>query len=1084
VLGEDDSTRRWCQEARTLLRLARTVAPHEDDEGLVEAESVDTSDAALLLKKSFQLRFAADPDGASKAQSARLSVIRSRFSNTYSGHADKGRLKLIQVVFSDMVKAMQEEQRECALRHDLITKLQALAPAKASGAALVAGATEADTTTLKSRRDAMTEALERASSLDALNAEQASLEAVARERDAVELKVEARTQQAERITAEAALLKAAPEAPAGSLVAQHEAVAEQLEPPLSDEALVKAEAALVKLRSDWELVEAEAKALQEMRAVFAEEARVLRQEVEALGRQLGQKQKTLTESLQLIITGIATAVTWLDVAAGRVQTEKFPAELGRQKAAVIDVIPGLTGTGNQQVAAKANSYLLEELERLIEAAAQLPTPDHVAKENAKTVNKALDDTRKLLKAGSAAKTKQAVPEVKRCSGLIDAWRASAGATGIVLGQRKALVEKGLKPANPTGADPAFALDLDALRKRATGRLVEPLVEVNIAEAEKQAGLFKALWKKATDDAAAAARVATAVITLDTELANVSDAARPAAQTELAKAKAVADQRLLLAGTDRDMPQTAKVHLALVARMQEIAAEGSFAGTPKAPFADLDEGVRELAFTVCGPALITGMDKKAKEALSAVLVSDGPAIQLLAEGPLGGNPKVFAKVLAGCGAGGLAALARALDGEGGKGARAALEGLVDKAGLGGNPELISRLLGEPPKTGDSPEISLAKQQAQARNAAGLKSLAENFSGEEGRAAMSALMVEGGLAASDGALASLMQEGGFAGDGAKLRAFADAFVGDAEGLKRIVSTAGVAEHPAVLGPLAKRAGAPGVKSIATAFDKPEDCARLKGLLDGGGMGGDTSLPGKRHEHPDTLTKVFVDGLGGKGEKLKAYAKAFGGPDGPADSKRMLDGFNEYGDVHKDHRQPGKGIALLLGGQQLKGTPDQRITKLATQFVPKIKAIPEGPQRNRAIRMAPHMGVDQAQEGWKPKSPAMGAQDIDRVTASVLKRHQPEKFDLSKVNDVQSMFAPGTDVGDLFDQAMAAITADRDDKQTVNVTARPPPTVIAVEVGFLDDRTVNHFGPRQPVGAPHPQETPLFTRSEIENIFKAIK
>ncbi|MGS0758952.1 hypothetical protein ACVBEH_31845, partial [Roseateles sp. GG27B] len=77
---------------------------------------------------------------------------------------------------------------------------------------------------------------------------------------------------------------------------------------------------------------------------------------------------------------------------------------------------------------------------------------------------------------------------------------------------------------------------------------------------------------------------------------------------------------------------------------------------------------------------------------------------------------------------------------------------------------------------------------------------------------------------------------------------------------------AEHPTVLGPLAKRAGAPGVKSIATAFDKPEDCARLKGLLDGGGMGGDTSLPGKQHEHPDTLTKVFVDGLEGKGEKLK--------------------------------------------------------------------------------------------------------------------------------------------------------------------------------------------------------------------------
>ncbi|MGS0754439.1 hypothetical protein ACVBEH_06750 [Roseateles sp. GG27B] len=209
MLEEDDSIRKWCQEARALLKLARAEAPHDDDEGLVEAESDDTSDAALLLKKSFQLRFAKDPDGASKSQSARLSAIRSRFSNTYSGHADKDRLKLIQVVFSDMVKAIQEEQRECALRHDLATKLAALAPAKTSGAALVAGATEADTTTLKSLRDAMSEALERADSLDALNAEQASLAAVARERDAVALKVEARTKQAERIETEAALLKAA-----------------------------------------------------------------------------------------------------------------------------------------------------------------------------------------------------------------------------------------------------------------------------------------------------------------------------------------------------------------------------------------------------------------------------------------------------------------------------------------------------------------------------------------------------------------------------------------------------------------------------------------------------------------------------------------------------------------------------------------------------------------------------------------------------------------------------------------------------------------------------------------------------------
>ncbi|MGS0754436.1 hypothetical protein ACVBEH_06735 [Roseateles sp. GG27B] len=173
-----------------------------------------------------------------------------------------------------------------------------------------------------------------------------------------------------------------------------------------------------------------------------------------------------------------------------------------------------------------------------------------------------------------------------------------------------------------------------------------------------------------------------------------------------------------------------MHLALVARMQEVAAEGSFADTPQVPFADIAEGARALAFDLCGPALIIGLDKPAKEALSAVLVSDGPAIRLLAEGPLGGNPKIFATVLSRCGAAGLADLARALDGAA-DGARASLEGLVDKAGLGGNPELISRLLGDAPEPGDSPTVTLTKQQAQASNAAGIKSLAENFSGRRAR-----------------------------------------------------------------------------------------------------------------------------------------------------------------------------------------------------------------------------------------------------------------------------------------------------------------------------------------------------------------
>lgn len=1085
MLGEDDPTVKWCQEMRALLKLARTVMPQEGDEALADGDPTDNADAALLLKKSFQQRFAKDPKGASQAQSDRLSLARTQFTNLYSGTPDDKTLALIKAQFEVMVKAYALELPQCTLRQQMLARLEALAPAKKTGAALVPGAVDTDTGTLASLRDAAVEALERAGSLQALGAEQLRLDAIAQERERIELRIEQRGKQAERIEADVEALKPAPEAPPGSLNTERGAVRALLAPPLSDDTLAKAEDALLKLRSAWAPVEQEALALRQMRALFAAEAAKLRERVQALEASLGQKNKG--PALK-ILGDLVKLEPKLAVTAGRAETEKFPAALDALKIEIMGLIASMTGGGNAAAKEAAITFMRAELARCAAEAKQLPKLDDTAEGYAEALDKTMAKALQLLGVGTGGQVSKARPEVETCSDLVSDWRAYVGPAGIVLGQRKAAVAQLIQPTNPPDADPAFALALDALRKQVNTSLAKPLLEVNVTEAETHAKPFPALLKRATDDAAAAKRVTAARLILATEYAAASGAARPAARTELSKAKALVDTRFTLAGMDRDMPLTARLHEELVARMREVAAEGSYADTPKAPFADLAEGVRELAFTVCGPGLITGMDKKSREALSAVLVSDGPAIRLLAEGPLGGSPKVFAKVLARCGPGGLATLARALDGEAGKGARASLEGLVDKAGLGGNPELLSRLLGDAPKPGDSPELTLAKQQAQARNAAGLKSLAENFSGDAGQAAMSALMVEGGLAGSDGSLASLMHKGGFDGKGDELRAFADAFVGDSAGLKRLVSTAGVAEHVAVLGPLAKKAGAVGVKSIATAFTQPEDCARLKGLLDGGGMGGDTSLPGKKHEHPDTLSKVFVDGLGGKGENLKVYAKAFGGPDGPADSKRMLDAFNEFPDYPetppKDYRQPGKGLALLLGGKQLKGTPEQRITKLATQFMPNIKTVPEGNQRNQAIRMAPHMALETAQEGWKPESGAMRTAGIETVTASVLKRHQPETYDKGKTNYEQSMFPPGIDVGALIDQALAQVSDDRDHAEQVTVTVGPPPTQITVEIGYVNDTMVNHFGPRGSVAPPHPMETPVFREAEINAIFAAIK
>jgi hypothetical protein len=44
--------------------------------------------------------------------------------------------------------------------------------------------------------------------------------------------------------------------------------------------------------------------------------------------------------------------------------------------------------------------------------------------------------------------------------------------------------------------------------------------------------------------------------------------------------------------------------------------------------------------------------------------------------------------------------------------------------------------------------------------------------------------------------------------------------------------------------------------------------------------------------------------------------------------------------------------------------------------------------------------------------------------------------------------------------------------------------VEVGFWNGDEVNHFGPRGNPGPPHPLETPMFTKAEINAIYAASK
>jgi len=1080
-------------EILELLGEAQKVAPREDDnEGPVHVSSENLpenrKDAIAKMRASYRKRFEDDPPGATKAQTERLTLPRMRFANSYanlSGPPDDGRLELIKAAYSQILLAYGEVVDEIEIRKRLATRLDELAPARGRGAALVPGATVDDTQELERLRDAAAQALDTAATREELAAVEVPLAAVSKERGVVETLVEERRSRAEQIGREEAAIVTPPEAPLGTLVAERLAITSKLTTdPLTKDILDSAEIALTMLRSAWDVAEKEAVALRQMRALFQKQATALR---ERFGGLVLAKNKESTK--QEILKKLAESEQVLAVEATRDDTESFPTILSNASSLIDGLVQSIISTNSA-----AQNYVKEKLNVLVKEAKQLPTFTPELLGFKETADSQIFTASQKLGAGTGNKASQAQVSINNLEITIAAWRKKAGPAGILLDERKKKVAQKIEKPNPPQTSDAFALELQAIRNKVKSSLAKDLSEEEVLKAESLAAPFDALWDKANEDAKAAVRVTASRLTLSTDLEGIIAAARPAAKIELEKARDLVDRLASLTDVNRDMPRTATLHEALVVRMKEVQAEGSFATTDKEPFTGIDPGVRELAFELCGPRLIGGLDKKSKEALSGVLVSDGPAIKLLAETAFGGNPHVFAKVLGDCGANGLVTLARAMDGDGGTAARKALDGLIAKGGLGDNPAILVQLLGEGPKIGDNQEAQEAKEKRQKQNGTWLKSLAESFSDEAGQAAMATLLGDCGLGTSPGALASLLHENGFEGDGAKVREFADAFVGGSSeqqanraGFARIVKTGGIAQHPKVLGPLAKQAGAKGVKQIGAAFVEPSDCANLKGLLDRGGMSGDTGTLATKHEHPDTLSKVFLDGLAGDGENLKTFAQAFSGVDGQAKAKEMLDAFNEFEEIHAEARQPGQGIARLLDDKNLKGTTKQKITKLSTQFVPNIRAIPAGTKRNQAIRFAPHFGTKTAQEGWKPKSAAMANAGINTVTASVLKRHQPEAFDRTKMKDDvpnQSMFPPGTDVGAVLDEALGKITPDRTRAQKVPVTVGPPPTVIEVEIGFLNGDMVNHFGPRGSVVPPHPQETPKFSNAEINAIYAASK
>jgi hypothetical protein len=1075
-------------EILALLRLADAAAGVEEPRG----DLADAAEAALGLKGQFQilsknireLKFV-PPD-----QLKTLSALGTQFTNTYSGTPDLKRLESIRDCYKALADAYKPAAELSALGIAKQERLDKLAPTGQSGTVQIADATDGESTELERKRLAIAAALAKATSVEALNALETDLAGLAVEREKLDTVVEARQRRRTEIALAKPGLTAPPETPTaldGPLGTLNVALAVS---PFSADALSGAEKALTDLTKAHGAAETAVKPLRLQRAAFTKELDALEPRVAALTNGLAQKDKSLTKDIP---GAIAACRALLAVTAPASQTAEFPAELTKVHQSISSAV-GLVTTDQRNPSAQAvTAFVVEEFRQLRAEVDQLPTPDDTCggyKKSATAQIKAVQGLISQASGGSVAKARKGVSDLR---GTINAWREQAGAAAIVLEQRKAALEQQMAQPDPALADAAFKAALKDIRDPVRKLLARsPTVEADVAAAETEAAAFPALLAKATADAAAEARVRAAQSTLTASLAGVIDgASRPASKVELTKARDAVAKLEALTGMGRDRARTAGALEALVLRMQAVAAEGDFAGTDKAPFTGIDPSVQALAFELCGPTAIGTYDAGAKKALSDALVADGPAIKQVMSEVFGDDPRLFNRVLAECGPAGLSALARAVGGDAGTAARAVLNGLLEKGGLGVDPKILVTLLN------DGVSTATDKPAKRTGNAQRIRALADSFPGEDGQKAMGTLMGECGLGAGPDALPSLLLTG-CAGDCGKLRGFADGFVGDAPerqksraDLARTMGDGGMSRHGKVLGPLVRDAGVDGVKALGAAFAAPEDCKNLAGLLDKGGMGGDTSTAARKHEHPDTLAKVFTvgmaraDGQGVKGnaERLRRYAGAFSGDDGAALSKKMLDATNEFADDFADSRKPGETIATLLDADHLNGN----VEKLRTKFMAGIDTIPDETQRRKATRFAAHMSNEAAQEGWKPTSPEMTGEGIVGVTASVLKRHKPQTFDRKKMKDavLHSQFPIESDVGALLDEAMGKIGAGRNHSQTVPV-GDPP---FDVEIGFLNGDTVNHFGPRgdvvaPPPAPPHPKETATFTTDEINAILDAVR
>ncbi|MDX1929987.1 MAG: hypothetical protein SFV81_25900 [Pirellulaceae bacterium] len=669
----------------------------------------------------------------------------------------------------------------------------------------------------------------------------------------------------------------------------------------------------------------------------------------------------------------------------------------------------------------------------------------------------------------------------------------ASASEFEYGKEQVLAK--IAPKDPPGIDKVFSKKLGELRNSVTKALEGKFDKRVFDSVEEKANEFVQLYPKAIADAAALVVVNEIRERLNKNWKNVFDGISGQVKTTFELEKKNAEKEANKESVGRNMPRAQELFQKLEERFDDIRSDrrGLMVGTLKSK--QLNEELSNRVYDIFGPDMLKkfggtqGSNKELQTLCSAfqdASTDEVTALEDLFKEGLTKQENVLLTVISSGDGKALRTLATAFSGksEEAQADRQKLSTLLTDGGLGNKPEILADMLKFDVDSSDSDGAS-----QRTKNVEKLKALAKKFGSEEDAPKLKSVLQDCGFDKAPstkrpGVFAELLMSESCSVD--DLHGFIGTLTEtDKQNLKGMMNYGGMGDHPAPVAPLVKQGSLTVLKEVSNAFTNPEDRTKMKSVIASGGMSGDVKQDGKTHEHPDTLSKVFNDGLSASPENLLTFARTFG--DFPGQCKTMLDAWNEFSSSNKDLRQPGKQIEQVL--RRMTGDGSQaKIAKLQTQFTTTIDRWVPDSKKKSAFRFAPDL-ASSAAPGELPRPEGL-PDDYKLVGNYLCRRHVPKYFSKGDAKAKNTMWPPGTNAEKLTEYlkevTKGQLPKNADDTMWVDIGDGK-----MVEVGAVVDNgygdfayALNHFHPGEgwPTGA-HPLEVVEFSRDEIVGMCEAV-